>query len=166
MRVAPPFQCQLQAWLNSPAGVVDQKKQGRMAHKTGNFNKKGQVIEILVALAVLGTAIFILLDTHYTALRLHESMSEEVAMRQLVETVIAKAEVDVLAGNLSDAGDFGQRYPDYTWSFDAALGGDLEFILLYTVNVSIKGPTEERDLQFYLYDTGREEAEETGTKSR
>ena len=46
------------------------------------------------------------------------------------------------------------------------LAGDEEVVLLYTVRVSIAGPTEERELQFYLYDTGQEMAVEDSQKPR
>jgi len=119
----------------------------------------------MAALAILGTALFVLLDAHYNAMRLHDVTAEEVTLRQLVETTVAKAEVEVLTGNLSNSGDFGQRYPDYGWTFDAALLGEDELIPLYTVNINITGPSEERSLTFYVYNTAPPEEVSGGSGS-
>ena len=81
-------------------------------------------------------------------------------MRQLLEMVAAKAEVGVLTGALSETGDFGERYPDYFWSYDAEVQGEDEFVPLYAVHVWIESPDEERELDFYVYNTGPETDEE------
>ena len=119
------------------------------------------LFEILAALAILGVALFILLDGHFTALNLHTIMAEEVTYRQLLESAVAKAEVAIYQGTLSDSGDFGERYPDYTWSFDATLmnegaEGQLVQSLLYTVTATVSGTEEEgdRSVNFFVYDNG------------
>lgn len=109
-------------------------------------------------MAILGSALFVLLDAHYTALKLHESMQEEVILRQLIETVVAKAEVQVLIGKLSDAGDFGNRYPGYTWSFDATLIGR-EQVPLYAVHASVEGLLDSREMDFRVFNVSPEEAQ-------
>lgn len=114
------------------------------------------LMEVLAAVAILGTAMFVLLDAHYTAMRLNDILTEEVNLRQLSETVIARAEVEVLAGNLSDAGDFGPRYSDYSWSFEAVLVGEDPLIPLYGVNASVRGPVEERNYKFMIYNLSPE----------
>ncbi len=112
------------------------------------------LVEVLAALAVLGTALFVLLDAQYTALRVNQAINEEVALRQFTEGVASWAEVQVAAGQLSGEGDFGKRYPGYTWSFNAAQESEDETVMLYNVEASIKGPAEERSLHFYVYFTG------------
>ena len=112
------------------------------------------LLEVLTALAIVGTALFVLLNAHHSALKMHLLTYEEVDFRQLVETAAARAEVEVLAGNYGDSGDFGARFPGFAWSFDAQQTGDDELVLLYGVSVSITGPDEERSLSFYVYDTG------------
>lgn len=113
------------------------------------------LIEIMVALAILATSAFILLHGHLAALNLHGMMVEEVVMRQLTETVVSQAEAEVLIGNLNGSGDFGQRYPDYSWSYSATKAGEEE-VLLYDVNVVIIGPFEERSISFFTYNIGEE----------
>ncbi len=112
------------------------------------------LIEVMAALAILGTALFVLLDAHYAALRMSSLMSEEINMRQFVESVASWAEVEVAAGNLSGAGDFGKRNPDYSWEFTATPEGDSEDVLLYSVEAKVSGAGEERVLKFYVYATG------------
>lgn len=137
----------------------------------GTHNRTGRgaggfsLMEVLAALAVLGGAVFVLLNAHFTALKLHEVMADEVNMRQLMEIAVAKAEVGVMSGMLSDGGDFGARYADYAWSYDAALAGSDEAILLYMVNASVTGPDDDRTLTFYVYDTGLgDQTEKDGKK--
>jgi len=121
------------------------------------------LLEVLAAVAIMGVALFVLLEAHYAAMNLNVSVSEEVILRQLVESVIAKAEVEVLAGNLADAGDFGERYVDYQWSFDAVEAGSDELILLYSVQARVEGPLEERSYEFYVYDTSMTDQNPEGT---
>ncbi len=121
------------------------------------------LIEVLAALAILGTALVVLLDAHYTALRLQSDVSESVLRRQLLETVVAKAEVGVLTGELSGGDEFGPRYPGFSWSFDAVLQGDDPEMQLYQVNARVLGPNDTVDpndpsggngITFWVYNPG------------
>ena len=112
------------------------------------------LFEVLAALAILGVAVFVLLDAHHSALKLHQSMDEELAFRQLVETVIGRAELEVRAGHLTDSGDFGTRYPGYTWSYEAVPSGSDEVVLLYEITATVSGPEEQRQMKFFVFDTG------------
>lgn len=117
----------------------------------------------MAALAILAVAVFILLDAHYSALQLHQTMEEEVSMRQLLESAVSRADLEVRAGNLEDSGDFGKRYPGYTWTFLAEPAGSDEVILLYKVSATVHTPDEERKLDFFVYDTGVESLNDTGS---
>lgn len=141
---------------------MNQSATGTQRHRRAGFT----LIELMAALSILGLALFVLLDAHYTTLMLHDQMTEEVTLRQLTQTVVAKAEVGVLTEALSESGDFGERYPDYSWSYDAALAGNDELILLYLVTATITGPTEDRTLEFYVYNTGLMEEAPSGGASR
>ena len=137
------------------------------------------LIEVLTALAILGLGMFILLDAHYGALRMHDTMNDAVISRQLLEQIVNYAEVEVLIGNLSDSGDFGARHPGYTWSYQGSQtgGGAGLFsgntagvsaastqesgtgreVRLYEVTASITNPDgEERSIDFLVYNLNPE----------
>ena len=130
------------------------------------------LIEVLAAVAILGGAVFILLNAHFSALKMHGMMVEEVEQRQMLEWLAAKAEVDVLQGMLSGSGDFEPRNPQYTWSYTATLEGqesgmdtqrlglrsgssasDVNDVLLYRVEATLRMESfeEEKMLTFYVY---------------
>jgi len=108
------------------------------------------LIEIMAALAILGTALFVLVETHYSAFRLFEESREEVMERQLLERVLHEAEVEVMAGEMSGAGELGARYPGYSYSFDATQVGD-ERLGLFEVHASLNTPNGDRELSMYMY---------------
>jgi prepilin-type N-terminal cleavage/methylation domain-containing protein len=114
------------------------------------------LIEVLAALSVLGIALFILMNTHYNALNLQATVDEEVALRQLIENVVTRAEFLILTGKLTDKGDFGDRYPDYEWSFEATRASEDDLIPLYEVAATVAGYDEEYTVNFFVYDTGEE----------
>lgn len=150
------------------------------------------LVEVLAALAVLAIALFVLLDAHFNALRLNSTLNDEVINRELLETAVARAEVEVLLGNLGGGGEFGPRYPDYTWSFEAvrqaggagmAPGGGNMFtpsgstggrnsgsrnvdpyqdIKLYEVTVRVTGPEAEEQRMSFLTYNVNPETNEDG----
>lgn len=110
------------------------------------------LIEIVVALAVLGGVMFVLLETHFRALRLYEAARDKVTIRNFVSQAVGRAETEVLAGNLAGDGDFGERYPDYSYSFEAQQMGEGN-VLLYDVLVSVEDPEgETHEIVFLVYD--------------
>jgi len=123
------------------------------------------LIEILVALTILGTAAFLLLDVHYGALRMHSEAHDLVLMRNLMESALGYAESQTLAGVLNDSGDFGKRYPGYSFSFDAQEVGD-EGSGLFQVAVSVQGPAERREMAMLVYDPTPESTHTIGTMQR
>lgn len=116
------------------------------------------LMEIMAALAILGMSLFILLQSHYSALSLYESTTHEVHMRELLERAMGMAESQAMGGELSGEGDFGARYGDeYTWRYEAAHAGEDELVQLYEVNVAVRGPDgSERLKSFLLYNPGLE----------
>ncbi|MBI1320890.1 MAG: prepilin-type N-terminal cleavage/methylation domain-containing protein [Candidatus Hydrogenedens sp.] len=109
------------------------------------------LIEIMAAVAILGIAMFVLLDSHYTALRLYDSIATETIARQLLETTVQEAEVKVLEGEMAGEGDFGNRYPEFTWTYEAEPLSEDEEVQLYQVSVTLNGGEEPRTMVFLTY---------------
>lgn len=130
-----------------------------ITQRTGGFT----LIEVLAALAILGTALFVLLSAHNGALRLHQEIGDAATWRHLTESAVAMAELEILSGSLEDAGDFGTRYPDFRWHYEALHSGSDASILLYQVSLTVRGPAEERQLQFFVYDPGFDSGIDTGS---
>ncbi len=107
-------------------------------------------IEILVALTILTGSMFVLLNTHYAAMNLHLLTMEEVDARVLLESAVARAEMGIAGKELSGSGDFGSRYPGYSWSYEAMELGEesgssplLADTLFYRVTATLSTPDGE-----------------------
>lgn len=114
-------------------------------------NKAGfTLVEIMVAVAILGGAMLILLDAHYGALSLSSETRESVLLQEFLEKALGEAEVQVMAGQLSGAGDFGKTYPEYSYTFTAQAMGE-QYVPIFTVMVSVTGPIESKEMQMLVY---------------
>ena len=110
--------------------------------------------EVLVALSILGTALFVLIGAHQSAMRLQIEAETAVEQRQLLEGAVARAEVAVMTGSLSASGEFGPRYPGCGWSFDAQNVGSDTQVPLYQVTARLTTPDGEKKLDFFYFNTG------------
>jgi len=108
------------------------------------------LVEIMVAVAILGGAMMILLDAHYGSLSLFAETRESVLLQEFLEKALGEAEVQVMAGQLSGTGDFGEQYPEYSYTFTAQSMGE-EYVPIYTVMVSVTGPVESKEMQMLVY---------------
>jgi prepilin-type N-terminal cleavage/methylation domain-containing protein len=120
------------------------------------------LLEVVLALSILGAAAMILIETHYNSVHLHTVVKDEVTMRSLLQQAAGTAELEVASGNLSDSDDFSKRYPDFQYSFQASPVGE-EYLGLYEVQVTVEGPNEERSLSLYVFLAGEEGV--TGTQT-
>lgn len=122
------------------------------------------LIEVLCAVTILGVALFVLLGSQWSSLNIHSIMNEEVTLGQLVETIAGKAEIGVLEGTLNDSGDFGTRYPDYTWTYDAEVSGESDDPenQLYEVRLSVQGPQSNKELTLFVYNNNPDAESESG----
>lgn len=138
-----------------------------MQHTKHSADAGFTLMEVLVALVILSTSIYILLGHHFTIMGLQQTISDELIYNQLMETAVAKAEVGVLAEKLADAGDFGERFAEYAWHYEAILSGADELIPLYAINLTIDGPADSRTYKFFFYNTGNPETDgDSGGSSR
>ncbi len=132
--------------IHSKASIIN--------HKSAVEETGFTLIEIMAALVILGTAVLVLLDTHYNALQLFDETREAIVMDSLMEWALGLAEVEVQAGNPEGSGDFGERYEGYAYSYSAVLPEDIEGVALYTVTVTVTAPDDERTLTMLVYNMG------------
>ena len=112
------------------------------------------LIEIMVALMLLGIAAAVLLEAHYGALNLFVDARDAVQMDSFMESAIGQAELAVASGTLTGTGAFGKRFPDYTFSYAATPAGEDESIPLYQVTVTVTGPDDTRTMMMMVYSLG------------
>ncbi len=134
-----------------PAGAGYQvRPNGARARREGGFT----LFEIMIALAILGGSMFLLLDAHYRAMRLHDSTQEEILAADLMVSALGQAELETLSDMKGKDGDFGKRFPGYSYAYDAQMDpeNDPGF---WTVTVTLKGPDGERQMTMAFYDVLR-----------
>ncbi len=117
-------------------------------------NEGFTLAEVLVALAILGAALFVLIGAFQAALRLQMQGESAIEERQLLEGAVSRAEVAVMTGNLAATGQFGPRYPGYGWSFEAQNVSSDGQVPLYQVTARLQTPDGEKKLDFFYFDTG------------
>ncbi len=110
------------------------------------------LLEIVVALGILATAMVILLESHYASLRLFDSAQEIAIMDNLLEHAIAASEREVLAGTLNGEGDFGRRLPEYSFSFSATQVNEEDLPGLLEVSVTVNSPAGGREMVYFAFD--------------
>lgn len=110
------------------------------------------LIEVVVALAILGAGLVILLETHYASLGLFDEALDQATLALMLETAAAEAERSVLSGTAGGDGEFGARFPGYTYSFASSQVAANEMPGLLEIQVTVKGPATERQVIFHVYD--------------
>ena len=116
-----------------------------------NRNDGFTLIEIMVALALLGGSLMLLLDSHYSASLLFSEAQDAFLMQGFIERAISVAEIAARAGLQNGAGDFGEQYPGYTFSWRADPYGPVEGLPLMEVVATVNGPVEERSATMLVY---------------
>ena len=115
------------------------------------------LVEILVALVILAGSTLVLVNAHFSALNLHMMTVDEADSRILLESTVARAEMAVATKELTGGGDFGTRYPGYSWSYEAAEMGEegtplLAETVFYRVKTTLTGPDgESKSLEFITF---------------
>ena len=117
-------------------------------HGTDGFT----LIEIVAALAILGVALLVLLQTHFASLNLFVDVEDQARMDLFVTQAVGVAEFEVLAGSEAGEGDFGENYEGYAYSFSADLRDPEVAPGLFDVTVWITGPETTHSIVFLLYD--------------
>ena len=118
------------------------------------YNQGFTLIEVMAALAVLGTAMFMLLQAHYGAMRLFDTARDEVQVSHLLSRAMGIAETEIATGEANGNGDFGERYPDHTYQFETETASD-DMPGLMRVRVEVEGPDKAHEVVFYMYYQGQ-----------
>lgn len=111
-------------------------------------------MEVLVALAILGTSLFVLVNAHFSAMNLLLDSADVMDERMLLEGAAARAEIAVMMGNLAASGDFGAKFPGYAWSYQAQQVGVDQAVPLYQVTATLSKPDGSASLDFFVFNTG------------
>lgn len=131
------------------------------------------MIEIMIALAILGMSLFVLLDMHYNAVHVQNRLENEIRVRNLLSLAVGMSEVEIAAGTLTDAAEFGDRYPGWRFRFEAQeveassktgtqqTGNAPAFPGLYDVLVVVEDP-DRVAYELHYFTTVRTEAAQGG----
>lgn len=109
------------------------------------------LIEVMVALAILAGALLILLNAHYGAVSLFNEAREAVLMQGFMERALGEAEMGAMAGQASGSGDFGKRYPEYSYSYSVVQGKEMQGSPVVPVDVTVKGPVDSKNMQILVF---------------
>ncbi|NUM56447.1 MAG: prepilin-type N-terminal cleavage/methylation domain-containing protein [Candidatus Hydrogenedentes bacterium] len=120
------------------------------------------LVEIMIALAILGMSLFVLLEMHYNAVNAQARLENEIRVRNLLSLAAGMSEVEIAVGTLKDTQEFGDRYPGWRYAFDAQeveasstnsgrqTGSAPAFPGLYDVLVTIEDPDKTTyELRYY-----------------
>jgi prepilin-type N-terminal cleavage/methylation domain-containing protein len=111
------------------------------------------LLEIVVALAILATALVILLESQYGSLRLFDDARHEIERDRFVRWAVGIAETEVLAGNRSGGKDFSRRYKDWSYRFSATPVEGSRLPGLIEIKLTITEPNKERrELSLLVFD--------------
>jgi general secretion pathway protein I len=76
-------------------------------------------LELLIALAILGSTFTILLAAHTSASRMTSEARHRFTATALAREKMSAVEVEGLPHFGKDAGDFGEDFPEYRWELEA-----------------------------------------------
>lgn len=112
------------------------------------------LLEVMVAVAITGTAIVMLLHAHSASIHLYELTREMVVVQHLSRQLIAELEVSGYPDIADEEGDVSDVYPGFSWRRTCNKLGD-DWPGVYEVTIIITGPVEEYMIVTHLMeDTG------------
>ena len=110
------------------------------------------LIEIVVALAILGTSLIILLETHYAGMSMLADAQDTAFVQELVQIAVAESERGVLEGNDTGEDEFGKKYPGYSYTYTSVQVDEQNQPGLFDVTVTVLGFSEPHEMRFFMYD--------------
>ncbi|MBI5441327.1 MAG: type II secretion system protein [Deltaproteobacteria bacterium] len=80
------------------------------------------LLEIIVALAILGTTFTVLLSAHTAAARREAEARRLLTGTSLARELVSRTEVEGLPAFGKDDGDFGEDFPEFKWEREVTDG--------------------------------------------
>lgn len=80
-----------------------------------NRSRGFTLLEVLLALAILGASFTVLLTAHSAALRNEARARRLMTATALARQILTETEVDGIPALGGDTGDFGEEFPGYAW---------------------------------------------------
>lgn len=119
-------------------------------------------LEIIVALAILGSSFTVLLAAHASANRTEAEARRLMTATLLARQILTNTEVEGVPELGGDSGDFGEKFPGYTWERDVvsvALPIDTPFAIptdsLREIHIQVswteRGEPRTTDLVYYAF---------------
>ncbi len=107
------------------------------------------LLEVMVAVAITGGAIVMLLHAHSTSMALHERCRSMLVAQHLIRELISEIEVIGYRGDVVEAQDVSNQYPGFKWSREVLmLGEDMPGV--YEVTVVITTPVDKYVVMTHL----------------
>lgn len=110
------------------------------------------LLEVMIAMGILGSAMFLLMESHYGTLILFSETQDAALMEILAQQGTSLAEVEILTGKENGSGDFGEAYPNFTYEYEAVLIDEDQLPGLLEVSFAINGPNITNEFVFRVYD--------------
>ncbi len=114
------------------------------------------LLEVVIALAILGTGMVMLLESHFGTLSLFSDAQDAATLEILSKQGTALAEVEILTGETSGDGDFGEAYPGYSYEYMTEVIDEFELPGLMRVDFVLHAPSDEVEFNFRVYDGAME----------
>lgn len=123
------------------------------SHRAHNDLRGGfTLLEIVVALAILGTSLVILLETHYAGMSMLADAQDTAFAQELIQVAVAESERGVLEGHEDGEDEFGKQYPGYSYTYAAVQVDEENQPGLFDVTVTVLGFPEPHVMRFFMYD--------------
>jgi len=131
------------------AGVMTRSRCGHSAGPRG-FT----LLEVLIALAILSVAGMALVDAHLGSMYMWGRSRERVVARELLQQMMAEAEIEGLSGGKYDQGEI-EEGPNkgYTWEMESGTLDQSDLSALYEVVCTVTAPSGRKyKLTYIRYD--------------